>query len=86
MIKSNYIKKIFSLSPDLNPDEQVGGRIKALARALKPVVTSNDDLWDAVEKAYNELSKDRQFFINLVNSMPSRLSKVLNAQGDNTKY
>ena len=79
---------LFSLSPDLNPDEQVGGQIKRIIKNAigKKVIKNKNQLWKEIRKAYKELSNDRQFFINLVKSMPNRLLETRNAQGGHTKY
>ena len=47
---------------------------------------SKDQLWEEIQNAYNKLKNDRQFFINLAQSMPNRLLNVRNAQGHHTKY
>ena len=79
---------MISLSPDLNPFENVGGMIKKISKksTSQKVITSNDQLWEEVQNAYNTLLNDRQFFMNLAQSIPDRLFEVRNAQGRYTKY
>ena len=71
---------------DLNPDEQVGGRLKSNVRSMYPVIQNTDNLWEALNEAYNHLKLDRQFFINLIESMPRRIKQVLDKEGGHTKY
>jgi hypothetical protein len=62
------------LSPDLSPVENVGGMLKWLLWAERPVITDPEDLWDGLKKVYETLAKDRQFFMNLLESMPTRMA------------
>jgi hypothetical protein len=80
--------QIFSLSPDLNPNENVRSMIKNLVRSERPVITSKEDLLVSLESAHQKMcdSSWRQFFINLVGSMPRRLEAVRQASGGHTRY
>ena len=79
---------LFSLSPDLNPAEHLWASIKATARDSigDKEIKSADELWNEINQVYNKLSNNRQFFIDLVQSMPNRLQSVRNAQGNHSKY
>jgi hypothetical protein len=76
----------YSLSPDLNPDENVGSMIKGYVRSTRPIINSEEELWNALELAYQRLSNDRGYFIELVESMPRRLQAVIDAEGRHTRY
>jgi hypothetical protein len=78
----------FSLSPDLNPCEHVGAAIKELVRNERPIINSEDELWAAVTTAQEVLctTERRQFFINMLNSMPTRIAQVVEAGGGHTSY
>ncbi len=82
------IYNIFSLSPDLNPDENVGAVIKGLVRSERPLITSEEDLINALRAAHERMCDVswREFFIHLVQSMPRRLESVCEASGGHTKY
>ena len=75
----------FSLSPDLNLDENVGKMIKIHVRNQRPKINSNEELCSALMLAYESLTNNRQFFINLIESMPRRIEAVIGAEGQ-TKY
>ena len=62
--------------------------IKNLVRTERLVIDSQDQLWAAVLRAHETMSgvEWRQYFIDLVNSMPRRLEEVVNAQGGHTRY
>jgi hypothetical protein len=77
-----------SLSPDLNPTENVGSVLKGLVRSTRPVINSREDLVHALTAAFQQMQGPgwRQFFIDLVQSMPTRLAEVAGAQGGHTRY
>lgn len=69
-------------SPDLNPIENLWA---ALAREVEKTPCSDVlELQDAVEKAWENASKD--LMANLVASMPRRCAAVVEARGWHTKY
>ncbi len=76
----------FSLSPDLNHDENVGGILKYMVRNERPLINNKEDLWIALTKAYEKLSQNREFFISLIEFMPRRLNAVVAAKESHTKY
>ena len=59
-------------SPDLNPVEHVSARMKRILR--RRVYGNKDQLRRAVLKAWDEVSRDRQFLARLTSSMPRRLN------------
>ena len=71
---------------DLNPDEQVGKMLKTLIRTIRPVILSEDLLWETLLIAYDIMKSEREFFIKLIQSMPRRLQNVLEKDGGHTKY
>jgi hypothetical protein len=62
--------------------------IKGLVRSERPVINSQEELWAALERAHQIMCDVswRQYFINLLNSMPRRLEEVLEAAGGHTSY
>jgi hypothetical protein len=61
-------------SPDLNPDEHVGGMIKRKVQMRRPIINNADDLWKATLEEHQLLGQNRQFFINLISSMPNTVA------------
>ncbi len=57
-------------------------------RNERPVINSEEELWLALERAHQKMCDVswRQFFINLLDSMPRRLDEVLEAAGGHTSY
>ncbi|CAG2166115.1 unnamed protein product [Oppiella nova] len=76
------------LSPDLNACENVGAMIKNLVRTERQPIESEDQLWEAVSRAHQTMvgPQWRQYFIDLLNSMPRRMEEVITAQGGHTHY
>lgn len=69
-----------SRSPDLNPIEQVWAEIKK--RNNKKHFSNENELWNAVEQEWFNLGNNADFCLNLVHSLPNRLSQVINNRGD----
>ena len=69
-------------SPDLNPIENQWGTIERSLNGQK--FRKPDDLFEAVVKAWNEVSGD--LVKKLIESMPNRCKAVLRAKGGPTKY
>ena len=76
----------FSLSPDLNPCETVGAEIKSNIKCARPVINSQEELWAAVLTAHEAIGRNQKFFINLVQSMPTRMADVVAAGGGHTRH
>jgi hypothetical protein len=73
-------------SPDLNPCEHLGAMLKRLVSCQHPAITDVDVLWKALLSAHQMLVENRQFFFNLINSMPQRMQEVLHTDGNVTRY
>lgn len=67
--------------PDMNPVENVWAE---LVRRIRNDATNRDQLWENVEAAFTVLS--REYFNKLIASMPTRMQKVVDAEGGWTKY
>jgi hypothetical protein len=64
----------------------MGAMLKRLVRCQHPTITEVDQLWSALLTAHEMLAKNRQFFINLIASMPERMREVLRRDGNVTRY
>lgn len=73
-----------SNSPDLNPIENVWGRMEYKMRNRNP--TSREHLWEMVQDAYREIMNDTDYIQKLAQSMPYRLNQVIEAKGHFTRY
>lgn len=75
-----------SYSPDINPIENIWGLLtkKIYKRNFRP--QNANELWEAIEECWEELSQDQHLWQNLIASIPRRLNKVLEANGAITKY
>lgn len=71
-------------SPDLNPIENMWGRIEQLTRNRQP--ESKEHLWTLVKTTFDTLVQQENYIQNLVRSMPKRLQEVLRVEGNVTKY
>ena len=72
----------YSQSPDLNPIENLWSYLDWTLRDRK--CGNLDELWQALQEALKSLPVD--YLTKLVDSMPSRLQAVINADGYPTKY
>lgn len=71
---------------DLNIIENVWGRMKvALNRTPMPSATE-DELWAAVLAEWQRLASDTSLVTALYDSLPSRMSAVVEVNGDMTHY
>ena len=71
-------------SPDLNPMENLWGVLVCQIYANNHQFQTEKDLKVAILEAWNRLSPD--ILMNLVNSMPNRIFKVINRNGNYTDY
>ena len=69
-------------SPDLNPIENLWDIVSK--RARKQLPRNNDDLWEKIKKEWDSIEPN--MLEKLIDSMPRRCAKVIEAQGGNTKY
>jgi transposase len=73
-----------SQSPDLNPIENLWGRIKQRLRKRPLGPSSLNDIYDFVKTEWNALEKD--YLLDLIHSMPRRIEAVIENKGGSTKY
>ena len=73
-----------SQSPDLNPIENLWGILDRKLRGRAP--KNEDDLYEILKSAWEELEGEKQLLRNLARSMPNRIKAVLKAKGYPTKY
>ena len=73
-----------SNSPNLSPIEHIWYILKVMIQKMTPRPMTVPDIMVALRKAWEEL--DERVMNNLVESMPDRLTAVIEAKGGNTKY
>lgn len=71
-------------SPDLNPIEHLWQHLKRQLAEYEEEPKSVHELWERVEAEWNKIPP--QVCMNLIESMPSRVTAVLKAKGGYTKY
>ena len=72
-------------SPDLNPIENVWGKLKFEFLNDDTQIASADDLWTVIKEKWTLLSQS-PFVSSFVSSMPERLDLVLRNDGFQIKY
>lgn len=80
------IKKIWwpAFSPDLNPIENFWGWMVNRMGTIE--ADTEEELWDWVNQCWDEMADQRNYWENLIDSMPERLARVIELNGDMTKY
>jgi transposase len=73
-----------SLSPDLNPIENMWAAVVKSMKRRRVRFENKDQFLTAISEAWHDLP--RHYFTNLCLSMPNRLLKVYEANGKMTKY
>ena len=71
-------------SPDLNPIEHLWDVLERKVRAHKPLPKNKEELWQILQEEW--LNIDDHIYQNLVDSMPRRITAVINSNGNPTKY
>ena len=71
-------------SPDLNPIEHLWHTLKFRLAAYEVEPRSIQELWERIQVEWEKIPKEE--CLNLINSMPRRVSAVLKAKGGYTKY
>jgi len=71
-------------SPDLNPIEHLWDELERHVRAHKPLPKNRENLWEILQEEWSNIEVNK--YQNLVNSMPHRISAVINNKGYPTKY
>lgn len=71
-------------SPDLNPIENVWAKTTHGWKSVYPRNVENLD--EQVQRNWEKLREDPDYFKNLYESMPTRLNAVIDANGGHTKY
>jgi hypothetical protein len=70
-------------SPDLSPIENIWREVKSwIHKNRKP--RTMDELWEAVEKAWEEVVPD--VILKFVDSMPRRVAEVIKKKGFATRW
>jgi len=73
-----------SISPDLNPIENVWDELDRRVRSRRVQPRTCDKLWAALEEVWNSLDMD--YIRALYTSMPCRVTACLRNKGRWTKY
>jgi transposase len=71
-------------SPDLNPMEHIWCQLKSQLAKYENDPVSMQELWQRVDAEWIKISQT--FCMNLIESMPRRISAVVKAKGGSTKY
>lgn len=71
---------------DLNPIENVWAEVVRTMKDRWVQPATRDQLWDAVEAAWLDVTEGPLFVHSLVESMPRRMAKVLEYEGGWTGY
>ena len=82
--QQSYINDWQAQSPDLNPIEHVWHQLKLKLSCYERRAKNTDELWERVEKAWNEF--DKELCQRYIDSMPARIQEVINRKGGSTKY
>ena len=82
--QQSYINDWQAQSPDLNPIEHVWHQLKLKLSCYERRAKNTDELWERVEKAWNEF--DKELCQRYIDSMPARIQEVINKKGGATKY
>ena len=72
-------------SPDCNPIENLWTKLKGIISNM-PACSNLDELKKTIAKAWRKLGNDTTYLRSLTYSMPNRISAVISAEGDVTKY
>lgn len=70
-------------APDLNPIENVWAEMERIMATRD--LNKQEPLWDAIQDIFEYLENE-DYIINLIDSMPRRIAKVIEAEGYWTKY
>jgi transposase len=73
-----------SQSPDLNPIEHLWEHLKRQLNKYETEATSMHQLWERVAIEWENIHPE--VCINLIESMPRRISAIIKAKGGHTKY
>ena len=71
-------------SADLNPIEHLWDELERHVQAHKPLPKNRENLWEILQEEWSNIEVNK--YQNLVNSMPHRISAVINNKGYPTKY
>ena len=86
-IQENNIRTLAnwpSQSPDLNPIEHLWAELERRVKKSKRKPKNKKDLFNILKKEWGKI--DRQYYINLISSMPRRIQECINSNGGSTKY
>lgn len=75
-----------AVSPDVNPIENVWGRMKVILQNKNQPVVDSNHLYNILNEIWTELMNDNNYRINLANSMTKRVQSLIAAQGNSLKY
>ena len=79
-----YLMEWPAQSPDLNPIENLWSIFDQ--RVGERTMLTDNELWEILEKTWDEISKDAKLLRSLIDSMPHRIKAVIESEGGPTKY
>ena len=82
--KVKILKDWPSQSPDLNPIEHLWNQLEILIRKRPNKFKNKDELETALQEEWNQIP--RNFYMNLIESMPRRIEAVISNNGWPTRY
>jgi len=71
-------------SPDLNPIEHLWDVLERKIRARNPLPKNKEELWQILQEEWSQI--DNSVIQSLVDSMPRRVTAVIESKGNPTKY
>jgi transposase len=71
-------------SPDLNPIENLWSQLKRRLNKYDSPPKGINELWERIQETWNNIQPET--CLNLINSMPARISSVIKSKGRWTKY
>ena len=79
-----YLMEWPAQSPDLNPIENLWSIFDQ--RVGERTMLTDNELWEILEKTWDEISKDAKLLRSLIDSMPHRIKAVIESEGGPAKY
>ena len=85
-LQENYLQIMDwpALSPDMNPIENVWAEISKKLDREK--INNSDQLFAKISEIWENLMKNEEYRMSLIDSMPNRVKSLIESKGGSTKY